>query len=100
MTRNLRLTEAQLIEFRLPKAAGGGSGSGGGGSFYRGGEILTCTICQKEPGGYAVRIGSDNLPGFLQTESEHEVGMELRVQFVCIHRNRLRLSEATADKSY
>jgi hypothetical protein len=45
-----------------------------------------------EPGGYAVIIPKDNLPGFLPTQAQLKVGEEILAQFVCVHNNRILLS--------
>lgn len=45
-----------------------------------------------EPGGYAVIIPKDNLPGFLPTEAKLRIGEEVLAQFVCVHSNRILLS--------
>jgi hypothetical protein len=46
----------------------------------------------QEPGGYAVVIMQDNLPGFLPTEAKLKIGEEILAQFVCVHNNRILLS--------
>lgn len=46
----------------------------------------------QEPGGYAVVVLQDNLPGFLPTEAKLKIGEEILAQFVCVHNNRILLS--------
>jgi hypothetical protein len=55
---------------------------------YRGGQTLLCRVVATEPGGYAVSILEDNLPGFVPTEATLEVGQEILAQFVCTHKKR------------
>lgn len=45
-----------------------------------------------EPGGYAVLIPKDNLPGFLPTDQKLKVGEEVLAQYVCVDKNRILLT--------
>ncbi|MDR3613459.1 MAG: hypothetical protein P4L53_07825 [Candidatus Obscuribacterales bacterium] len=77
---------------------------------YKAGQNVVCKITNSEPGGYAVLIPKDNLPGFLPTQASLHPGEEILAQFVCVHNNRILLSarfgsntggaeiEDTADK--
>jgi len=60
---------------------------------YKPGQNVICKIIKAEPGGYAVTIPKDDLPGFLPSTSHHNVGAEVLAQFVCVDRNRMLLSE-------
>ncbi|MCA9801873.1 MAG: hypothetical protein KC777_07790 [Cyanobacteria bacterium HKST-UBA02] len=60
---------------------------------YKPGQNVICKILKAEPGGYAVTIPKDDLPGFLPSTSHHNVGAEVLAQFVCVDRNRMLLSE-------
>ncbi|MGD9683311.1 MAG: hypothetical protein AB7W16_19255 [Candidatus Obscuribacterales bacterium] len=60
---------------------------------YKPGQNVICKIVKAEPGGYAVTIPKDDLPGFLPSTSHHNVGAEVLAQFVCVDRNRMLLSE-------
>lgn len=60
---------------------------------YKPGQNVICKILKAEPGGYAVTIPKDDLPGFLPSTSHHSVGAEVLAQFVCVDRNRMLLSE-------
>jgi hypothetical protein len=59
---------------------------------YKAGQNVVCKVVQAEPGGYAVNIPKDNLPGFLPTDQKLKVGEEVLAQFVCVHNNRVLLS--------
>ncbi len=60
---------------------------------YKPGQNVICRIVKSEPGGYAVVIPKDNLPGFLPSEQTHVPGKEVLAQFVCVDKNRMLLSE-------
>jgi len=59
---------------------------------YKAGQNVVCKVTGIEPGGYAVIIPKDNLPGFLPSEQKLKVGEEVLAQFVCVHNNRILLS--------
>jgi hypothetical protein len=59
---------------------------------YKAGQNVVCKVVKAEPGGYAVHIPKDNLPGFLPTEAKLKDGEEVLAQFVCVHNNRVLLS--------
>lgn len=59
---------------------------------YKAGQNVVCKVVKAEPGGYAVRIPKDDLPGFLPTEAKLKEGEEVLAQFVCVHNNRVLLS--------
>lgn len=59
---------------------------------YKAGQNVAAKIMKPEPGGYAVLIPKDNLPGFLPTEDKYSTGEEVLCQFVCVHNNRVLLS--------
>ncbi len=59
---------------------------------YKAGQNVAIKIMAAEPGGYAVLIPKDNLPGFLPTEAKLKIGEEVLAQFVCVHNNRVLLS--------
>jgi hypothetical protein len=59
---------------------------------YKAGQNVACKVMAAEPGGYAVLIPKDNLPGFLPTEAKLKIGEEVLAQFVCVHNNRILLS--------
>lgn len=71
-------------------------------SGYKAGQNVICQVLNTEPGGYAVIIPKDNLPGFLPTQAQLRTGSEILAQFVCVHNNRillsLRSSGSSADK--
>jgi hypothetical protein len=58
---------------------------------YKAGQNVACKVVRAEPGGYAVHIPKDNLPGFLPTEAKLKDGEEVLAQFVCVHNNRVLL---------
>ncbi len=60
---------------------------------YKPGQNVICKIAKAEPGGYAVIIPKDNLPGYLPSNARHNVGDEVLATFVCIDKNRMLLSE-------
>lgn len=62
---------------------------------YKAGQTVACKVVQAEPGGYAVLIPKDNLPGFLPTEAKLRIGEEILAQYVCVHNNRILLSSRT-----
>ena len=62
---------------------------------YKAGQNVACKVVTAEPGGYAVLITKDNLPGFLPTEARLRIGEEVLAQFVCVHNNRVLLSSRT-----
>lgn len=64
---------------------------------YKAGQNVACKVVAAEPGGYAVLITKDNLPGFLPTESRLKIGEEVLAQFVCVHNNRVLLSSRMAN---
>lgn len=64
---------------------------------YKAGQNVACKVVAAEPGGYAVLITKDNLPGFLPTESRLRIGEEVLAQFVCVHNNRVLLSSRMAN---
>ncbi len=59
---------------------------------YKAGQNVACKVVAGEPGGYAVLITKDNLPGFLPTDARLRIGEEVLAQFVCVHNNRVLLS--------
>src|SRR3984885_8619769 len=59
---------------------------------YKAGQNVVCKVTNAEPGGYAVLIPKDNLPGFLPTQATLKPGEEILAQFVCVHNNRILLS--------
>ncbi len=59
---------------------------------YKAGQNVVCKVTNSEPGGYAVLIPKDNLPGFLPTQATLKPGEEILAQFVCVHNNRILLS--------
>lgn len=61
-------------------------------SGYKAGQNVICRVGNAEPGGYAVIIPKDNLPGFLPTPVPLKPGEEILAQFVCVHNNRMLLS--------
>lgn len=61
-------------------------------SGYKPGQNVVCRIMNAEPGGYAVLIPKDNLPGFLPTQERLRLGDEVLATFVCVHNNRILLS--------
>ncbi len=66
---------------------------------YKAGQNVACKIMAAEPGGYAVLIPKDNLPGFLPTEAKLKIGEEVLAQFVCVHNNRVLLSARFAGST-
>lgn len=66
---------------------------------YKAGQNVACKIVAPEPGGYAVIIPKDNLPGFLPTEDKFSIGEEILAQYVCIHNNRMLLASRFAAGS-
>lgn len=104
-------SQENVVPFRAPKTASGSDGSGrgkrktrigatGGDGInpwkvqgYKPGQNVYCRIVRPEPGGYAVLIIKDNLPGYLPSNAHHNIGEEILAQFVCVDRNRILLSE-------
>ncbi len=60
---------------------------------YKPGQNVICKIIKPEPGGYAVIIPKDNLPGFLPSDVRHNIGEEVLAQYVCLDKDRMLLSE-------
>ena len=58
---------------------------------YKAGQNVVCKVSHAEPGGYAVIIPKDNLPGFLPTEQPLKAGEEVLAQFVCVSNSRILL---------
>lgn len=104
-------SQENVVPFRAPKTASGSDGSGrgkrktrigaaGGDGVnpwniqgYKPGQNVYCRIVRPEPGGYAVLIIKDNLPGYLPSNAHHNIGEEILAQFVCVDKNRILLSE-------
>ena len=59
---------------------------------YKAGQNVVCKITNSEPGGYAVLIPKDNLPGFLPTQMTLSPGEEILAQFVTVDNNRILLT--------
>lgn len=68
-------------------------------SGYKAGQNVVCKVTNSEPGGYAVVISKDNLPGFLPTQTRLNPGEEILAQFVCVHNNRILLSARFSNTS-
>lgn len=66
---------------------------------YKAGQNVVCKVTKAEPGGYAVLIPKDNLPGFLPTQEVLKPGEEVLAQFVCVHNNRILLSARFGSKA-
>ena len=60
---------------------------------YKPGQIVQCRVQKPEPGGYAVLLIKDNLPGYLPSNVRHNTGDEVLATFVCIDKSRVLLSE-------
>jgi len=60
---------------------------------YKPGQIVQCKIQKAEPGGYAVLLVKDNIPGYLPSNARHNFGDEVLATFVCIDKSRVLLSE-------
>jgi hypothetical protein len=58
---------------------------------YKAGQNVICKVSHAEPGGYAVIIPKDNLPGFLPTEQPLKAGEEVLAQYVCVSNSRILL---------
>jgi hypothetical protein len=69
-------------------------------SGYKPGQNVVCRISNPEPGGYAVIIPKDGLPGFLPTTAVLRTDEELLAQFVCVHNNRILLSARFSNTSH
>ncbi|CAN5384021.1 hypothetical protein BH10CYA1_BH10CYA1_52180 [soil metagenome] len=59
---------------------------------YKAGCLVVCEVMKEEPGGYAVVVPKDDLPGFLPTQAVLLVGEKILAEYVCVHYNRLLLS--------
>jgi len=68
-------------------------------SGYKPGQNVVCRVTNSEPGGYAVLIPKDNLPGFLPTNAILRPNEEILAQFVCVHNNRILLSARFSNNS-
>lgn len=68
-------------------------------SGYKPGQNVICRVANAEPGGYAVTIPKDGLPGFLPTQARLREGEEILAQFVCVHNNRILLSARFSNQS-
>src|ERR1700733_8636482 len=68
-------------------------------SGYKAGQNVVCKVVKDEPGGYAVIIPKDNLPGFLPTQAMLRTGEEILAQYVCVHNNRILLSARFSNTS-
>lgn len=68
-------------------------------SGYKPGQNVVCRVTNPEPGGYAVLIPKDNLPGFLPTNAILQNEEEILAQFVCVHNNRILLSATFSNRS-
>jgi len=66
---------------------------------YKPGQNVICKVTNAEPGGYAVIIPKDNLPGFLPTQALLRQGEEILAQYVCVHNNRILLSARFSNTS-
>jgi len=66
---------------------------------YKPGQNVICKVTNAEPGGYAVIIPKDNLPGFLPTQANLRTGEEILAQYVCVHNNRILLSARFSNTS-
>src|ERR1700722_18702714 len=66
---------------------------------YKPGQNVICKVTNSEPGGYAVIIPKDKLPGFLPTQAILRTGEEILAQFVCVHNNRILLSARFSNTS-
>lgn len=64
---------------------------------WRSGQVISCRVTAREPGGYAVTLVVDELPGFLPTETHLKIGSELMAEFVCIHQGRVLVSNRHSD---
>ncbi len=101
-TRKKRASEVEYFEEKKVEVAAGGSsggsgrgsgsGSGSSGGGFSPGQDLSCKVIRKEPGGYTVHVGKDKLQGFLPTQEELEMEIELIATYVCMHNGRLLLS--------
>jgi len=68
-------------------------------SGYKPGQNVICRVTNSEPGGYAVIIPKDNLPGFLPTTASLRPNEEILAQFVCVHNSRILLSARFSNTS-
>lgn len=66
---------------------------------YKAGQTVACKVVQAEPGGYAVLIPKDNLPGFLPTSDKYKIGEDVLARYVCVHNNRILLSSIASAKA-
>ena len=62
---------------------------------YMPGQNMTCVITAAEPGGYAVSVKGESIPGFVPTEVKIGLGQEIIAQFVCIVQGRMLLTALT-----
>lgn len=76
---------------RAPRAAAGGSGNEPP-SGFRAGEVLICRVLEPRPGGYSVSVQRSELPGYVQTSMELDLGAEVAGLFLCIHRQLILLN--------
>lgn len=60
---------------------------------YKPGQKCLCLVTAIEPGGYAVTIIQDNLPGYLPSNTMRRVGDQVIAKFVCIDKMRLLMRE-------
>ena len=95
MTEKKRQSKARIVNNSVPKAAGSGTGSGGGSGNGgpKVGAIYSCEVISKQKTGYEVYLLELEQYGFLPTENSYLIGIEIRVQFLCIHEDRLLLAE-------
>jgi hypothetical protein len=82
--------KAEIIQYEQLRAAAGGSGSSSGGGF-RCGQSLICKVSHAEPGGWAVIVQKDAMPGFLFTDLQLRPGDEIFAIFVCVRDGRILL---------
>jgi hypothetical protein len=68
-------------------------------SGYKPGQNVICRVTNSEPGGYAVIIPKDGLPGFLPTTASLRPNEEILAQFVCVHNSRILLSARFSNTS-
>lgn len=68
-------------------------------SQYKPGQTVNCRVTSQEPGGYAVNIFKDNVPGFLPTDHKHKIGEEVLAQFVAVANNRVLLQSLYSTSS-
>jgi hypothetical protein len=56
------------------------------------GDRLICTVSGIEPGGYTVKIGEREIPGFLPFEGTLEIGQKITAQFVIAYQKKWLVS--------